>query len=168
MILRFLFAHALSILGLVAIAGTVPPAGSAAAENAAATVTVDLQVNGSPLAFSAEGECTFTDQGSIYEKPSLSWSATVKSGTRYVNYANWRLKSSGADMMNLSVMIGNKEHRISTVKVDAQGQPRGSGTSTFAKNGQGGLFTLDAIADSGAKISGRITCSAFGKPEDNG
>lgn len=171
MIQRFMLAHALSILGLVAIAATVPPAGTAAADapdNAVATVAVDLQVNGSPIAFTAPGECTFTDQGSIYEKPSLSWTATAKSGTRYVNYANWRLKSSGADMMNVTLMLGNNEHRVSTVKVDAQGQPRGAGTSTFAKNGQGGIFTIDATADSGAKISGRITCSAFAKPEDNG
>jgi hypothetical protein len=163
-----MLAHILSILGLVAIAGTVPPAGSSAAENAPARITVDLQVNGSPLAFSAEGECTFTDQGTIYEKPSLAWTATVTSGTRYVNYANWRPKSGGAEMMNFAVTLGNKEYRVSTVKVGSQGQPRGSGSSTFAKSGQGGLFTIDAIADNGAKISGRITCSAFGKPEDNG
>jgi hypothetical protein len=175
MMIRFMLAHALSITGLLAIVGTTIPVQTTAAsagspDTANAKVEVALQINGTPLTFSAQGECTFTNAGTIYEKPALARTAMVNSADRsgYVNYANWHVKSSGADMMNLSVLIGNKEHRISTVKVGTQGQLRGSGSSSFAASGAGGVFTIDAIADSGAKISGRITCSAFGKPEDNG
>lgn len=173
MMTRFMLAHALSITGLIAIVSTSTPIATRAAtegETAAAKVDVALQIDGTPLSFSAQGECTFTDAGTIYEKPATARTATVETAdrSRYVNYANWRVKSSGADMMNLAVMVGHKEHRVSTVKIGDQGTPRGSGSSSFAASGQGGVFTIDAIADSGAKIRGRITCSAFGKPEDNG
>lgn len=110
---------------------------------------------------------TFTDQGALYERPASSWTATIEGGDRYVNFASWRASPDG-EMMNLGVLIGNTMHKVSTVKVGPQGKPLGSGQWTFAKNGNGGTFTITATADTGAKIAGRVTCSAFGTPEDNG
>lgn len=186
---RVLFAHALLICGLALTLGGELSAGRSAAatrlaaeaeaaaaaatteattETATATMDVALQVNGSPMAFRGRGECHFTDAGSIYERPARAWGATIDTDTRYVNFASWRLKQDDRELMNLMVRIGETEHRVSTVKVGDQGTVRGAGGSTFTKQGAGGVFTIDATSDKGARITGRLTCSAFGSPEDNG
>lgn len=182
---RFLFAHALLICGLALTLGGELAAGRSAAatrlaaaeaaalksasrDSTATTMDVALHVNGTPVAFQGKGECHFTDGGSIHEQPARAWGATIDADTRYVNFASWRLKTDHRELMNLMVRIGNIEHRVSTVKAGDQGKMQGSGGSTFTKNGIGGVFTIDATSDKGAKITGRLTCSAFGTPEDNG
>jgi hypothetical protein len=166
-----MIAHLMVVFGLVSVGPELsavkaaPGRGDAA--DGAIPMDVALQVNGTPLTLSGKGDCTFTDQGTLYEHPALSWTATIESGGRYVNFASWRVRPDG-EMMNLGVLIGKTMHKVSTVKVGVQGTPVGSGQWTFTKNGNGGTFTIDATADTGAKISGRVTCSAFGKPEDNG
>jgi hypothetical protein len=53
--------------------------------------------------------------------------------------------------------------------VKGKGAVQGSGTVTMAPKGPGGTFTVDATADTGARITGTITCVAFTQPmEDNG
>jgi hypothetical protein len=41
----------------------------------------------------------------------------------------------------------------------------GSATVKFALEGKGGTFTLNAVAGSGAAITGTIKCEAFTTPE---
>jgi hypothetical protein len=43
----------------------------------------------------------------------------------------------------------------------------GSGTAAFQGRGAGGTFALDLTADTGARITGHVSCSAFAKPEEN-
>ena len=43
-----------------------------------------------------------------------------------------------------------------------------SGTAAIAQRGKGGQFTINAISDTGLKITGTLTCSGFTHPEANG
>jgi hypothetical protein len=128
---------------------------------------VALHVGGVAYTAKAAGECNYTTDATIFEAPATMWAARQDGGNRNVNFTLWRLKTGG-EMLTLFVTVGNKTHRVNTVKVGSHADVRGSGQATFEKSGAGGIFTIDAIADTGAKISGRIVCSGFVKPEDNG
>ena len=132
-----------------------------------ASVDVALQVGGVPYTAKAAGECNYSTESTIFEAPATMWAARQNEGNRNLNFTLWRLKQGG-DMLTLFVTVGNTTHRVNTVKVGSHADVRGSGQATFEKRGAGGIFTIDAMADTGAKITGRISCSGFVKPEDNG
>jgi len=128
-----------------------------------------LQVGGHPLAISGAGDCIFSDTSAIYDVAATQWGALLDEPGRHVHFTMWRLHRGGPDMLTLSIVLGGTTHRVNTTRIgDKTAGLHGSGTSTFIRSGTGGLFTIDATADTGAKISGRITCSGFSKPEDNG
>lgn len=135
---------------------------------AALMIDVALTVGGVSYTAKAAGECNYSTESTIFELPATMWAARQHEGTRSVNFTLWRPKKSGSDMLTLFVTIGNKTHRVNTVKVGSHADVQGSGQATFEQRGAGGIFTIEAIADTDAKISGRITCSGFVKPEDNG
>jgi hypothetical protein len=134
---------------------------------AALMIDVALTVGGVSYTAKAAGECNYSTESTIFEAPATMWAARQHEGNRNLNFTLWRLKQGG-DMLTLFVTVGNKTHRVNTVKVGSHADVRGSGQATFEKSGAGGIFTIEAIADTGAKISGRISCSGFVKPEDNG
>jgi hypothetical protein len=137
-----------------------------------ATVDVALTVGGVPYTAKAAGECNYSTESTIFELPATMWAARQHEGNRNVNFTLWHPRKAGekggGDMLTLFVTVGNKTHRVNTVKVGSHADVQGSGQATFEKSGAGGIFTIEAIADTGAKISGRISCSGFVKPEDNG
>jgi hypothetical protein len=124
-------------------------------------------VGGKSFDISGPGECTHTGDGSIYDVPAAIWSVRQSADNRSLNVAVFRLKSGG-DMITLIVSLGDKTHRISTVKIAGSGAARGSGTVRVTAASAGGTFTIDATADTGARISGTIICSGFTGPEENG
>ena len=131
------------------------------------TVEVALEVDGKPFALKGAGECNFTNDASIYEAPATMWAVRQYQGDRSVNLTMWRLHKGG-DSLTLSVTANGKTYRVNTTKIGQQGTIEGAGRWTFTKSGAGGTFTLDASTAAGAKISGRLTCAGFKKPEDNG
>jgi hypothetical protein len=139
---------------------------------AALMIDVVLTVGGVSYTAKAAGECNYSTESTIFELPATMWAARQHEGNRSVNFTLWHPKKAGekgsGDMMTLFVTIGNKTHRVNTVRVGSHADVQGSGQATFEKSGAGGIFTIEAIADTGAKISGRISCSGFVKPEDNG
>lgn len=136
--------------------------------DAQSPLQIDLKVGGAAYAVSSQGTCLAQPYGTLYEVPAQQWSARHRDGGRYANLAFWRVQKAG-DLFNLGVLIGPTLHKVSTVKVAGKGEPHGQGTVTFAPKGAGGTFTIDATADTGARITGTITCGAFTKPaEDNG
>jgi hypothetical protein len=98
-------------------------------------------------------------------KPPQQMSVSLKTGD--VNFTLWRF-SKGGDAATLFVTAGGKTHRVNTAQVGPASNRRGSGNATFTPNGTGGAFVIDFVADTGAEITGLITCSAFAKAEDNG
>ncbi len=132
------------------------------------SIQLDLKVGTAAYAASAQGTCLAQPYGTLYEVPAAQWNARHRDGGRYANLAFWRVKSAG-DMFNLGVLIGPTLHKVSTVRVQGKGEPHGQGTVTLTPKGNGGTFTIDATADTGARITGTITCGAFARPvEDNG
>jgi hypothetical protein len=157
---------ALAMITLTATRGQT--GGSAApARQAPISLQVALSVGGASYAFTGAGECTHVPAGSIYNASAAIWNARQQNNDRNVNFTLFRLKSGG-DMFALLIGMGGKVHQVKTVKVGQKGDLRGSGKVTFLPSGSGGSFTLDATADTGAKIVGKITCSAFGEGEGNG
>ena len=131
-------------------------------------IRLDLRIGGTAYVVSARGTCLAQPHGSLYDVPAAQWSARHRDAQRYANLAFWRVSNSG-DMFNLGVLVGSTLHRISTVKVQGNGDAHGAGRVRLTTAGPGGTFTIDATADTGARITGTITCGAFvGPVEDNG
>lgn len=124
-------------------------------------MNIALQVGGATYQFSGRGECGHEPKGYIYATPAKMWTVRQSEGPRSVTLTFWSPASGGADMFNLYVTSGGKSHQTNTVTGKDAGPTKGSGTVTFAPAGTGGVFTVNATAASGAKISGTIKCDAF-------
>lgn len=133
----------------------------------AITIDVALNINGAPYAAKGAGECIFSDKSSLYDVAGSQWGARHRDASRNLSFSLWRL-SKGGDMITLAIDLAGKSHTVNTVSVGPASNRKGSGRATFEKRGAGGVFTIDAVADTGAKISGTIGCSGFVPPEDNG
>ena len=131
------------------------------------TIDVALTINGASYAAKGAGECVFSDKSSLYDVAGSQWGARHHDDARSLNFSLWRL-SKGGDMVTLSIDLAGKTHTVNTVTVGPAANRKGSGSATFEKRGAGGVFTLNAVAETGAKISGTIACSGFVPPEDNG
>jgi hypothetical protein len=147
------------------LAGAAAPV--LARQNTPVTVRVDLRVAGSAYAVTAAGECHATDDASIFNAPAALKSARQSDPSRSLSLTLWRLVKGG-DAVTLDVTLGGKRHRVNTLTVGPASNRAGSGTATFQARGAGGVFTVDATADSGARITGQVSCSRFDKPEENG
>ena len=152
--------RSLLVLFLVVIA-------QAPARRAPITIDVALQINGAPYAAKGSGECIFSDKSSLYDVAGSQWGARHRDDSRNVNFSLWRL-SKGGDMITLAIDLAGKTHTVNTVSVGPASNRKGSGRATFEKRAAGGVFTIDAVADTGAKIAGTIGCSGFVPPDDNG
>jgi len=129
-------------------------------------VASDLNVGGTLYAAMGPGECNYASDASIHQAPGQMWSVRRRDADRDVNFTLWRLKTG--DMFTLSVTMSGKTHRVHTLQVGPSADRRGSGTVTITSMGKGGVFTIHAVADTGLKITGSLTCSGFTSPEDNG
>jgi hypothetical protein len=150
-------------LALLLGAGTM----SARMSDATTSVEVALEVDGRPVVLKGAGECNFTDDATIYEAPATMWAVRQSAGNRDINLTMWRLHKGG-DSLTLSLTVDGKTYRVNTTKIGQQGTIEGAGRWTFAKNGAGGVFTIEAFTATRTKIAGRLTCAGFKKPEDNG
>lgn len=153
------------LLIAILLAAAVPHAQDPDPQSA---IQVDLRVGGTPYVVAARGTCLSQPDGSLYDVPAAQWSARHRDAQRYANLSFWRVQGRG-DMFNLGVLLGPTLHRISTVTIDGKGDAQGSGRVGFAPRPSGGVFTIDATADTGARVTGTITCGGFARPvEDNG
>ena len=140
---------------------------SQAQRKPAITVNAQLNVSGKAMSFSGPGQCSHTDDGSIYEAPAAIWSVQQDTNNKSLNLTLFRLKKGG-DLFNLSIGDGDANHNVSTVKVGGNGQLNGTGKVSFMPAGAGGSFVLDVTTAAGKKITGKVTCSGFSPTEANG
>lgn len=163
------YVPAVIALALITVTATHGQTGGSAAlaKQAPISLQVAFSVGGASYAFTGTGECTHVPAGSIYDASAAIWNARQHNNDRNLNFTLFRLKNGG-DMFTLLIGMGGKVYQVKTVKVGQKGDLRGSGKVTFLPAGTGGSFTLDATADTGAKIVGKITCSAFGEGGGNG
>ena len=131
------------------------------------TVQVDLRVGGAVYTATSPGECHATADASIFEATAGMKSARHSDTNRSLNFTLWQL-AKGGDSITLDITLGGKRHRVNTLTVGPATNRRGSGLATFEARGAGGIFTFDVTADTGARITGQVACSAFAKPEENG
>jgi hypothetical protein len=155
------------VLGTVLLTTVASTASSTQTKSPAIVVQVGLQVAGAAYAASGPGECVHTTDASLFDVPGAMWGIRTRDRDRDVNFTFWRL-SKGGEMLTVWVTTGGKTHRVNTLQVGPSTERRGSGKATFEKRAAGGVFTLDLLADTGAKITGQLTCSAFVAPEANG
>ena len=160
-----MFGTRVSSVAIVSLFGVAPVL--AAGQSKPVTLQVDLKVGGAAYAVTGNGECHATDDASIFNVPAALKSARHSDATRNLTFTFWRL-AKGGDMITLDVSVGGKRHRVNTLTVAPAPDRRGSGAATFRARGSGGVFSVDATADTGARVTGQITCSAFAKPEENG
>ncbi len=162
--------HLLVALGTLALTTTAATATARAQTQAklpAIVVDVTLEVAGVAYTAKGPGECVHSTDASLFSVPGAMWGARTRDRERHVNFALWRL-TKGGDMLTISVTVAGKTHRVNTVQVGPPENRHGSGKATFEKRGTGGVFTLDLVADTGAKVTGQLSCSAFVAPEGNG
>src|SRR5690606_17215014 len=99
------------------------------------------------------GECTHTEQASIYDVRAAQWRAGYSSSSgdlRYLNLTIWQPAAGGADQANLSLRIGDTDHRIATV---TGGEIVGNGTANAVRTGGGGTLTLEGREANGTPLS---------------
>jgi hypothetical protein len=149
-----------SCLAVVAAAALLGPAAAAGPNDATVPMQVALRVGELPYRFGGEGICQHTPDGSIYEAPAALWSVRTSEATRNLSFSFWRVKGQG-DMLTLGLTLSGASHRVNTVRIGAKGEPEGSGRATFTPSGNGGTFSIDAVASDGATISGTISCGRF-------
>lgn len=142
--------------------------GRGSPKDASAPVTVALQVGTKRYRLSAPGECKAASQASIYGINASLFSVSQRSDGHSLDLTLWQPKGGAPSMMSLHMSTGSARYEVDTVKAGAKRDTKGSGKTTLQRSGAGAVFTVDAIAAGGEKISGTIQCSSFGAIQAEG
>lgn len=118
---------------------------------------ISLQVGSQKYSASGSGECKHAPRASIYNIPAALYSVSQRGGKDSLSLSVWQPTDGKANMISLSLAAGGKSYVVDTVK-----DKKGSGKAAVESSGRGGTITLDAVAASGEKITGKIQCRAFG------
>ena len=145
------------------IAGAQVPQRSAprTAQDDKVNVAIALQVGGDAYHFTGGATCTHEAKGEIYTVRAQQWRVEQADDRRRVALTFWRPASGSNDMFTLYLQAGGRTYAASTVRAPGDGQSKGAGEVTFAREGGGGTFTLNATAANGTTIRGTIACDAF-------
>jgi hypothetical protein len=122
-----------------------------------AQADISLQVGSQKYSASGAGECKHAPRASIYNIPAALYSVSHRGGKDSLHLTVWQPADGKANMISLSLAAGGKTYVVDTVK-----DKKGSGKAAVESSGRAGTITLDAVAASGEKISGKIQCRAFG------
>ena len=125
----------------------------------AAPVEVALQVGSSKHQFSGQGQCKAAPQASIYGISAALYTVSQRSGGQSLNLTLWQPKDGSPGMLSLRLSNGAKTYQVDTVKGGAKRDTQGSGSARVDK---AGVFTIDAVAGTGEKITGKVRCASFG------
>lgn len=133
---------------------------AAGPDDATVPVQVALTVGDAPYRFGGEAVCQHSSEASIYAAPAELWSARHTEPTRSLNLSFWRVKGKG-DMLTLSLTLSGASHQVNTVRIGQNGELAGSGRAMLTASGNGGTFSIAAVAKDGTKITGTISCGRF-------
>jgi hypothetical protein len=128
---------------------------------AAVPMEVALQAGAAKYSGAGQGECRFSEQGSIYGVQASQYSVSQSAGKQSLQLTLWQPKSGGAPMLGLHVSIDGKRYEVDTVKAGSKTQTKGSGQAKVQKGGAGAVFNIDAVTQGGEKITGTIKCAGF-------
>ena len=118
-----------------------------------AQADISLQVGPHKYAASGPAECKSAPRASIYDIPASLTSVSHRAGKDSLNLSLWQPADGKPAMLTLSVTTGGKTYLVDTVK-----DKKGSGKATRDER----TISIDAVAASGEKITGRIQCRSFG------
>jgi hypothetical protein len=122
-------------------------------------VGINLEVGGAPFAAKGTGECRYAADASIDRVPGQMWTVRRRDSGQDVNFTLWRLRQGG-EMFTLNVTSGGKMHRVNTIQASPADR-RGSGSASISTQGGRGKFSIDAVDDTGVRVTGTLSCSAF-------
>jgi hypothetical protein len=153
--------HALVVITIGALTcAAVPPGFAAGPNDATVPVQIALRIGDQPYRFGGEAICQHAAQASIYDAPAALWSARHTDANRSLNLSFWRVKGQG-DMVTLALTLSGASHQVNTVRIGQKGQTAGSGRASFTASGNGGTFTIEAVAKDGTAITGTVSCGRF-------
>jgi hypothetical protein len=143
----------------------LPAAFSLFATTAFAQADVALEVGGKKLGLSGQGQCKAAQQASIHGVNAALYMVSQNVPNKQsLNLSVWQPKDGSPNMMSLSLWDGKKTYSVNTVKGGSATSVQGSGKATVS----GTTITLDAVAASGEKITGKIQCRSFGAVQAEG
>lgn len=130
------------------------------------TVQVNLDMGGAPWAVKGIGDCQYAPGASVHEARGQMWRVHRRDAGRDVTFTEWRLGK--VDSFTLLLTVDGKTHRVNTLQVGPSSERTGSGSVRYEQRGHGGQFSINAVADTGLKITGTLACNGFVRPEENG
>lgn len=139
-----------------------------AASRGSVPIEITAVVGGRTYSVAATGECTHTEQASIYDVRAAQWRASYSGSSgdlRHLNLTIWQPAAGGADQANLSLQIGDANHRIATVK---GGTTVGSGTASAVRSGAGGTFMVEGEDANGTAVRVTAECARLDVPVAQG
>jgi hypothetical protein len=139
--------------------GATPAAKPAGARTSTAPARIDLRIAGSSYRADSGVTCK-SAQGSLHGQPATQYQVRRSAAGDFFSLTAWKHKSGGPMTMSLSLSLRGSPYTVDTTK--------GSGKISFAPQGSGGSFTLDATSEKGDVIRGRIDCPAFATIEAEG
>jgi hypothetical protein len=146
-----------SIAGATSVSAHMPLQPPGSARN---TIQAALNVDSRSFALSGAGSCNYSDAAQVEKARGDMWSLHGQQRDRSVTLTLWRT-SSGAERFRLRVVEAGRVHYVNTMGAGAE--LRGTGRAIIEPRGRGGVFAVEATADTGVRISGQLTCSLFTK-----
>jgi hypothetical protein len=134
------------------------------------TVPIEVETTAGTSTFTTKGvgDCTFTDDASIYDVPAAMWHATLRAEGQSVSYVNvtiWQFKDRTPNQIAVGVQLGPNFRHISTVKGSAL---IGEGTGRAERSGDAATITVDGKGEKGTALALRIRCARVTKPAEEG
>jgi hypothetical protein len=123
-------------------------------------VGINLEVGGAPFAAKGTGECNYAPDASLHQMPGEMWSVRQRDSGEDVNFTLWQLKQGG-EMFTLYVTSGGTMHRVTTIQSGPAADRHGSGSATITTRGKSRQFSIDAVDDTGVRVTGTLSCSGF-------
>jgi hypothetical protein len=128
-------------------------------------LTISVSAGGDRAQFEGRGQCTRTQDASIYGVRAARWQIE-KSGAgdiRHLLLTVWRPASGDApDQFSMAIATASAQHSISTVK---GGRIVGSGNVTIHPAGTGARFEVVGTDAEGRSVRATVHCAGFTEPQ---
>jgi hypothetical protein len=134
------------------------------------TVPIEVETIAGSSTFTTKGlgDCTYSDDASIYDVPAAMWHATLRAEGQSVSYVNvtiWQFKNRSANQISVGVQLGPNFRHISTIKGSAL---IGAGTAKAERSGDLATLTVDGKDEKGTALALRIRCAKVTTPVEEG
>jgi hypothetical protein len=153
-----------TVFGLCLMAALLAPPAWAQGSSTAPDVSpieVDLRIGGTRYEGSRSGECKHAPRAGIYGVQAAMWQVSHSAGERRFRMTLWQPRS-GPEMVQLQVSTGGKPQSVDTVTGGTKKDTKGSAQVKLERNGDGGIFHIEATSAEGEKIRGTVRCGRFG------